>query len=243
MSSSKGVIALMGSGELTDSMVEVHKQLLAGTSRSPRAVFLDTPAGFQLNVDQLSEKAVEYFHTRVQQAMSVASFKSTETTTPYEAEQAFHTLRQADYVLIGPGSPSYAIRHWRQTPIPDILASRVEAGGCLVAADAVLEGDRRVGRLLGVGHDDRVGLGIAVDPVVDVDHGFDPRSRFGEEARRVEQYTYRFTGFAMGDRAVGRFDTTVGELHDTGGFFMGAIDRSTAPKPAALAAADRTRMA
>ncbi len=135
MSSSKGVIALMGSGELTATMVEVHKELLAGTSGSPRAVFLDTPAGFQLNVDQLSERAVEYFRTRVQQTMCVASFKSSETT-PYEAEQAFQTLRRADYVLIGPGSPSYAVRHWRQTPIPDILAARVEDGGCLVAASA-----------------------------------------------------------------------------------------------------------
>ncbi len=136
MSSGKGVIALMGSGELTATMVEVHKDLLAGTSGSPRAVFLDTPAGFQLNVDQLSRRAVEYFRAHVQQPMSVASFKSNETTTPYEAEQAFHTLRQADYVLIGPGSPSYAVRHWRQTPIPDILTKRVEDGGCLVAASA-----------------------------------------------------------------------------------------------------------
>ena len=137
MSSGKGVIALMGSGELTATMVEVHKELVGrGRCGSPRAVFLDTPAGFQLNVDQLSERAVEYFRTHVQQTMSVASFKSTETTTPYEAEQAFHTLRQADYVLIGPGSPSYAVRHWRQTPIPDILAKRVEEGGCLVAASA-----------------------------------------------------------------------------------------------------------
>ncbi len=136
MSSKKGVIALMGSGELTSTMVEVHKQLLAATATAPQAVFLDTPAGFQLNVDQLSQRAVEYFRTHVQQPMSVASFKSSETTTPYEAEQAFHTLRQADYLLIGPGSPSYAVRQWRQTPIPDILAKRVEEGGCLVAASA-----------------------------------------------------------------------------------------------------------
>lgn len=136
MSSGKGIVALMGSGELTATMVEVHKGLLAGTGRSPRAVFLDTPAGFQMNVDQLSQRALEYFGTHVQQPMTVASFKSSETTTPYEAEQAFQTLRQADYVLIGPGSPSYAVRHWRPTPIPEILVKRVEEGGCLVAASA-----------------------------------------------------------------------------------------------------------
>ena len=35
----------MGSGELTSTMVEVHKELLAGLADSPKAVFLDTPAG------------------------------------------------------------------------------------------------------------------------------------------------------------------------------------------------------
>jgi len=136
MSSSKGVIALMGSGELTATMVEVHKELLAGLGDSPRAVFLDTPAGFQLNVDQLSQRALEYFRIHVRKPMSLASFKSNETETPFEAEQAYHTLRQADFVLIGPGSPTYAVSHWRETPIPEILTKRVEEGACLVAASA-----------------------------------------------------------------------------------------------------------
>jgi peptidase E len=136
MASKRGVIALMGSGELTATMVDVHKHLLAGLSSSPRAVFLDTPAGFQLNVDQLSQRAVTYFSKHVQCPMSVASFKSSETTTTYEAEQAFQTLREADYVLIGPGSPTYAVRQWGQSPIPDILTRRVDQGACLVAASA-----------------------------------------------------------------------------------------------------------
>jgi len=136
MSAEKGVITLMGSGELTATMVEVHKELLSCGASSPQAVFLDTPAGFQLNVDQLSERAIDYFRSHVRQDLAVASYKSTESATPYEAEQAFQTLRQADFVLIGPGSPTYALRQWRQSPIPDILIERIEAGGCLVAASA-----------------------------------------------------------------------------------------------------------
>ncbi len=136
MSSKKGTIALMGSGEMTSTMVEVHKELLAGLTVPRDTVFLDTPAGFQLNVDQLSQRAVEYFRTQVQQDMSIATYKSKELTAPYEAEQAFHTLREAGFILIGPGSPTYAVREWVQSPIPEILINRVEAGGCLVAASA-----------------------------------------------------------------------------------------------------------
>ncbi len=126
----------MGSGEMTATMVEVHKELLSGCGRSPRAVFIDTPAGFQLNADQLSAKAVDYFKTRINCPLSVVSFKSLSAVSPYDAEVAFRSLREADYFLIGPGSPTYAVRQWQHTPIPDIIASRVAGGACLIAASA-----------------------------------------------------------------------------------------------------------
>ncbi|MBW2469338.1 MAG: Type 1 glutamine amidotransferase-like domain-containing protein [Deltaproteobacteria bacterium] len=136
MPSKKGMIVLMGSGELTATMVEVHKELLGRLAAAPRAVFLDTPAGFQLNVDQISEKAQDYFQSHVQQTLEIASFKSNETVSPFDAEQAYQTLRAADYILIGPGSPTYAVRQWMPSAIPKILTDRIEDGGCLVAASA-----------------------------------------------------------------------------------------------------------
>ncbi len=136
MSSRRGTIALMGSGELTSTMVEVHKELLGTVGGAPRAVFLDTPAGFQLNAGDLAERAVRYFHDRVQHPMQIVSFKSKTACSAREAELACGALRQADYILIGPGSPTYAVSQWRDTPIPEIFIQRIEAGGCLVAASA-----------------------------------------------------------------------------------------------------------
>ena len=136
MSSGKGTIVLMGSGELTSTMVEVHKALLASLGPHSTAAFLDTPAGFQLNVDQISQKAMEYFRLNVQRQLNIASYRSEDNTTAFEAEQAFHVLREADYVLIGPGSPTYAVKELKATPIPDILRNNVNNGGCLTAASA-----------------------------------------------------------------------------------------------------------
>jgi cyanophycinase-like exopeptidase len=132
----KGKIVLMGSGELTATMVEVHKELLSGLTVASNAVFLDTPAGFQLNVDQISEKAVDYFRTRVGFELVVASFKSRESVDTYESKAAFRTLRQAGYILIGPGSPTYTVHQLKDTPVPEIFLQRVRAGGCLAAASA-----------------------------------------------------------------------------------------------------------
>lgn len=118
-------------------MVEVHKEVLARLGEAPEAVFLDTPAGFQLNCDQLSERAAEYFGTRVRHPMSIVSFKS-RNVSAYESEMAFKMLRKADFVLIGPGSPTYAVRQWEGTPVPEILTDRIKNGGCLVAASAAV---------------------------------------------------------------------------------------------------------
>ncbi|MGD9302463.1 MAG: hypothetical protein PVI13_12875 [Desulfobacterales bacterium] len=136
MPSINGKIVLMGSGELTATMVEVHKSLLARLPGSSRAAFIDTPAGFQLNVDQISQKAVEYFRNHIQHPLTIASFKSCKPTADFDAEKAFHTLRTSDYILIGPGSPTYAVRQWTESPIPEILEQRVAVGKTLVAASA-----------------------------------------------------------------------------------------------------------
>jgi cyanophycinase-like exopeptidase len=135
MLKSGGLIALMGSGELTTTMVEVHKSLLQRYGRSAHAVFVDTPAGFQLNVDQISSKVIDYFKQRVRQTIKIASFKSADCNAA-TAERAFARMRQADYLLVGPGSPTYALSQWQQSPVPDILIQRIKAGGCLVAASA-----------------------------------------------------------------------------------------------------------
>ena len=97
---------------------------------------MDTPAGFQLNVDEISRKAVEYFRVHVQKQLDIASYKSSENTSAFEAETAFHMLRNADFVLVGPGSPTYAVRQLQKTPIPEILVKNIQSGGCLVAASA-----------------------------------------------------------------------------------------------------------
>ncbi len=132
----KGTIAIMGSGELTSTMVEVHKELLRSLGEGARALFLDTPAGFQLNADDLSQRAVSYFRDRVGHPMGVASFKSRDSLGTGEAEKAYRALGSAQYMLIGPGSPTYALSQWQGTLIPEIFKRRIEEGACLVAASA-----------------------------------------------------------------------------------------------------------
>jgi len=75
MTTPRGTIAIMGSGETTDSMVRVHRYLLERLKPPVRAVFIDTPAGFQMNADDLFEKARDYFQKRLNQPLLHVSFK------------------------------------------------------------------------------------------------------------------------------------------------------------------------
>ncbi|SMC21942.1 hypothetical protein SAMN02746041_01320 [Desulfacinum hydrothermale DSM 13146] len=132
----KGILALMGSGELTATMVEVHKALLRRCGTRPLAVFLDTPAGFQLNVDEISRRAQDYFSQRVGYPLQVASIKSRDALETPEGRRALDLLQAADVILVGPGSPSYAVRHWVGTPVPEIFKNHLLKGGVLTAASA-----------------------------------------------------------------------------------------------------------
>src|SRR5262249_24963197 len=56
-----GLLAIMGSGELSDSMAEVHRILMARLKGPILPAFIDTPAGFELNVEGIVQKARAYF--------------------------------------------------------------------------------------------------------------------------------------------------------------------------------------
>ncbi len=136
MSDPRGIIAIMGSGETTDSMVRVHRSLLGKLPQPVKAVFVDTPAGFQANADDLYEKSKEYFQKHLQQPLEQVPFKSAKNISPFEREKAILTLKEAGYIFVGPGSPTYALKNWVGTSIPQIICDRIRDGACFIAASA-----------------------------------------------------------------------------------------------------------
>lgn len=131
----RGLILLIGSGEMTAGMSAAHREAMRRLTLPVRAAFLDTPAGFELNADGISARAVEYFQTRLRVEMTVASFKSSAASDA-QIQQAVAALSRANYLFAGPGSPTYAIRHWQNSPVLDAMRATLAAGGCLAFASA-----------------------------------------------------------------------------------------------------------
>ena len=96
------VLTLMGSGETSPTMVELHKALVR---RAGRVTVLDTPYGFQENADELTERAVAYFTDSVGVPADVVTLRSSEVDAA-QAGRALAALRTAEYVFSGPGSPT-----------------------------------------------------------------------------------------------------------------------------------------
>jgi cyanophycinase-like exopeptidase len=130
------ILAIMGSGETAPTMAKVHRDLFARFGPAPvPAAILDTPYGFQENADDLSERTVRFFADSVGRDVAVATYRSRDADA-VTAATALARIREARYVMAGPGSPSYALRHWADGPIPGALAALVHDGGVLTMASA-----------------------------------------------------------------------------------------------------------
>jgi len=125
------VLAIMGSGETSPTMVTIHKELvgrLGGAAR--RAVLLDTPYAFQENRDDISARAQAYFARSV--GLTVEVLRESGAGAIDAA-----TVRSCDWVFAGPGSPSYALSRWRGDAVAEALRDRLAGGsGITVIASA-----------------------------------------------------------------------------------------------------------
>jgi hypothetical protein len=130
-----GLLTLIGSGEVSAGMTRLHRHLLARLDAPARVAFLDTPAGFELGVQTIHERFRDYVEHRLGLPMALASFRSA-SASPESIALALQALADANYILAGPGSPSYAAHHWRGSAVYDAVTSRWRAGAQLVWASS-----------------------------------------------------------------------------------------------------------
>ena len=135
MSTTARILAIMGSGETSPTMVKTHRQLIGRLSQ-PNAVVLDTPYGFQENAPELALRAVEYFDVSVNTAISPLGLTRMIGADALAVQQGLSALTDADYVFAGPGSPTYALRQWKNTQVSHILHDKLHRGGIVTFASA-----------------------------------------------------------------------------------------------------------
>lgn len=119
------ILALMGSGENSPIMVTPHQKIIKSTGKDLNPINLNTPYGFQENINELSEKIEKYFAVNV--------------GTPIKTSQdPIADLKIANWVFAGPGSPTYTLRKWNESGIDKALIELTNRGSLVLASAAAM---------------------------------------------------------------------------------------------------------
>jgi cyanophycinase-like exopeptidase len=134
-----GPVVLFGSGETSPSGRKVFDFLLSKLPPAPRLALLETPAGFELNSEQVIGRVAEFISHRLQnyrpQVEIVAARKRGTPFSPDDPAVAAPLL-EADLIFMGPGSPSYAVRQLQDSLAWHYLVARHRLGTALALASA-----------------------------------------------------------------------------------------------------------
>ena len=199
----------MGSGETAPTMVPTHRMLVARLGAKVSATLLDTPYGFQENAPELAAKAVEYFKTSINVDLVVAGLTEIADGDALAVERGLNAVKDADYVFAGPGSPTYALRQWAGTALPELLAAKLRGGGAVTfaSAAALTLGKRTlpIYEIYKAGEQPRWLDGLDVLSVVGIDAAVIPHYNNAEGGHHDTRFCY------MGERRLSRLELELPE--------------------------------
>jgi hypothetical protein len=134
-----GKIAFLGSGETSLAGGRLFESLVQDFNEPLRIALMETPAGFELNSAQVVGRVGEFMASRLQNYKPVVDViparKKGSAFSPDDPE-IVKPLLYANMIFLGPGSPTYAIRHLRDTLTWDVIRARHRLGATLVFASA-----------------------------------------------------------------------------------------------------------
>ena len=192
------ILTIMGSGETAPTMVSTHRNLVSRLAKPVSATVIDTPYGFQANADELAERAVAYFDKSVTIDIQIAGLLRLkgEGVDQVAVERGLRRVADAEYVFAGPGSPTYALRQWKDTPLHGILQGKLRDGGIVTFASAAA-----------------LTLGSHTVPVYEI-------YKVGEEPRWEEGLDL-LGGIGIRAAVIPHYDNAEGGNHDTRFCYLG----------------------
>jgi hypothetical protein len=134
-----GQIAFLGSGETSLAGGRIFETLARSLPQSLKIAILETPAGFELNSDQVAGRVAEFMETRLQNykpQIDVIPARKRGTDFSPDNPAILEPMFTADMIFMGPGSPTYAVRQLQDSLAWNIIRARHRLGATLVFASA-----------------------------------------------------------------------------------------------------------
>jgi hypothetical protein len=134
-----GQIAFLGSGETSLAGGRIFESLARNINEPLRIALMETPAGFELNSAQVVGRVGDFMKTRLQNYKPVVDViparKKNSAYSPDDPD-IVKPLLYANIIFLGPGSPTYAIRHLKDTLTWNVIRARHRLGATLIFASA-----------------------------------------------------------------------------------------------------------
>ena len=134
-----GQIAFLGSGETSLAGGRIFESLAKNINAPLRIALMETPAGFELNSALVVGKVGDFMKTRLQNykpVVDVIPARKKDSAFSPDDPEIVKPLLYANMIFMGPGSPTYAIRHLKDTLAWDVIRARHRMGATLVFASA-----------------------------------------------------------------------------------------------------------
>ncbi len=134
-----GQIAFLGSGETSLAGGRLFETLARKLDQPIRIALMETPAGFELNSAQVVGRVGDFMKTRLQNYKPIADVipaRKKESAFSPDDPKMIEPLLHANVIFMGPGSPTYAIRHLKDTLAWNVIRARHRMGATLIFASA-----------------------------------------------------------------------------------------------------------
>lgn len=130
-------LVLFGSGEISSEGRKIHEYVFKKIGKKEvRVCILTTPAGFQPNVKFVHEKIAEFFTHSLRNFHPRVDIVYANTTKETNTLEILKPVTTADYIFMGPGSPTYAIRMLRGSLLCRMLYQQIQKGTHLALSSA-----------------------------------------------------------------------------------------------------------
>lgn len=146
---SLGLITLMGSGESSPSGRPLFEAAFSGLPRPVKVAIMETPAGFEPNSAYVANRISQSIEHRLQNykpEVTVIPARRKDSPCGSNNPDILRPLLDADCIFMGPGSPSYAVRHLAGSLAWDMIQARHRLGASLAfsSSGAIAVGKRAI---------------------------------------------------------------------------------------------------
>lgn len=124
----KTFLTLFGSGEISSVGRKIHEYVFSQMDCSIKIAIITSPAGFQPNVEIVHEEIADFFEVSLSNFKPEVEIVYANTKEDANNPSLVSKIEKANYIFMGPGSPTYALGVLRDSLVLAKIKEKISNG-------------------------------------------------------------------------------------------------------------------